>query len=133
MGLSLSIRLEGQKQLEGGGGMHFYYLDESGCTGQDLENKEQPIFILGGVSVRDGGWNATQEQLYSIIDNYFEGSIPEGFELHSEDLLSPIGDGFFHKHDRTKRNTLAKSILGLVSARGHAVHYYAIDKAKLAA
>ncbi len=112
--------------------MHFFYLDESGCTGHDLENEEQPIFILGGVSVRDKGWNATQEQLASIIYNYFEGSIPEGFELHSEDLLSPTGDGFFSGHDRTKRNNLAKSILNLLSARPHAVHYYAIDKAKLA-
>lgn len=112
--------------------MHFYYLDESGCTGQDLENKEQPIFVLGGVSVRDEGWNATQEQLASIIANYFEGSIPEGFELHSEDLLSPNGDNFFSGYDRTRRNTLAKEILGLLSARGHAVHFYAIDKAKLA-
>ena len=112
--------------------MHFYYLDESGCTGQDLENEEQPIFILGGISVRDEGWNATQEQLASIIDNYFVGSIPEGFELHSEDLLSPIGDGFFSGHDRNKRNTLAKNILGLLSVRGHDVHCYAIDKAKLA-
>ena len=49
--------------------MHFYYLDESGCTGRDLQNKEQPIFVLGGLSVRDKGWNVTQEKLAQIIDN----------------------------------------------------------------
>lgn len=111
--------------------MHFYYLDESGCTGRDLQNEEQPIFVLGGISVRDGGWNATQEKLAAIIDNYFEGSIPEGFELHTTDLLSLNGDGFFFRHERNKRKTLAKNILSLLSTRSHDVHYYAIDKAKL--
>jgi hypothetical protein len=33
--------------------MHFFYLDETGCTGPDLENPEQPIFVLGGISVSD--------------------------------------------------------------------------------
>ncbi|MEI6639470.1 MAG: DUF3800 domain-containing protein [Chlorobium sp.] len=35
--------------------MHFYYLDEVGCTGEDLNNPEQPIFVLGGLSIRDEG------------------------------------------------------------------------------
>ncbi len=37
--------------------MHFYYLDEAGCTGEDLNNPEQPIFVLGGLNVRDEGNN----------------------------------------------------------------------------
>ena len=88
--------------------MHFYYLDESGCTGRDLQNKEQPIFVLGGLSVRDKGWNVTQEKLAQIIDNYFEGSIPEGFELHATDLLSMNGDGFFFRHERNKRKQFSR-------------------------
>jgi hypothetical protein len=35
--------------------MHFFYLDETGDTGPDLENTEQPIFVLGGVTVSDNG------------------------------------------------------------------------------
>ena len=52
--------------------MHFYYLDEAGCTGRDLNNKEQPIFVLGGISVRDEGWNKTQESMAEIIEEYSE-------------------------------------------------------------
>ncbi len=37
--------------------MHFYYLDEAGCTGEDLNNSEQPLFVSGGLSVRDEGNN----------------------------------------------------------------------------
>jgi len=29
--------------------MHFFYVDETGCTGADLNNAEQPIFVIGGI------------------------------------------------------------------------------------
>lgn len=110
--------------------MHFYYLDEAGCTGSDLSNTEQPIFVLGGISVRDEGWNKTQLEYEKIIGDYFNNSPPIDFELHSEELLSPNGDGPFYEHPRTRRNKLAKDVLGLISDRRHSVHYYAIDKNK---
>jgi len=111
--------------------MHFYYLDEAGCTGSDLTNQEQPIFVLGGVSVRDEGWNNTQESMAEIIEGYFTDALPQNFELHADELLSPSGDGPFFGHARDRRNNLAKSILGLLANRSHDVHLYAIDKAKL--
>ena len=111
--------------------MHFYYLDEAGCTGCDLANQEQPIFVLGGISVRDEGWNATQEAMAAIIGEYFGNEIPQNFELHTDQLLSPNGDGPFAGHARDRRNNLAKGILGLLADRSHDVHLCAIDKAKL--
>jgi hypothetical protein len=41
--------------------MHFFYLDETGDTGTDLENAEQPIFVFGGVTVSDKGWRKTTD------------------------------------------------------------------------
>jgi len=111
--------------------MHFYYLDEAGCTGSDLTNQEQPVFVLGGISVRDEGWNKTQESMATIIEGYFDGALPQNFELHADQLLSPNGDGPFSGHARDRRNNLAKSILGLLADRSHDIHLYAIDKAKL--
>ena len=111
--------------------MHFFYLDEAGCTGADLNNGEQPVFVLGGISVRDEGWNATQESYSRILNEYFGGQVPEGFELHSEQLLSPNGNGPFVGHDRERRSNFAKSLLELLNNRSHDVHYFAIDKAKL--
>jgi hypothetical protein len=111
--------------------VHFFYLDESGCTGEDLKNKEQPIFVLGGISVRDKGWNETQEQVTRTFQDFFCGSIPQGFELHAKDLLSLDGHGFFKEYTTSERHGLAKKILNLLKARHHDVHYYAIDKAKL--
>ena len=112
--------------------MHFYYLDEAGCTGEDLNNDQQPIFVLGGVSVRDEGWNRTQEDFAKILSDYFSGNIPDNFELHAEQLLSPNGDGPFQNHDRERRNQLATTVLTLLNTRSHDVHIFAIEKQKLA-
>ena len=111
--------------------MHFFYLDEAGCTGEDLDAPEQPIFVLGGVSVRDEGWSLTQEEFLTIISTYFEGNIPIGFELHAAELLSPKGEGPFQGHEFERRKKLAQDILSLIHTRKHGVHLFGIDKKKL--
>jgi hypothetical protein len=54
--------------------MHFFYLDETGDTGTDLKNAEQPIFVLGGVTVRDKGWRMTTDavQFLAVADEVIE-------------------------------------------------------------
>ena len=84
--------------------MHFFYLDEAGCNLRDLQNDEAPIFVLGGIIVKDKGWNKTHSEFEKIINAYFNNVIPDNFELHSHELLSPHGDGHFAGHDRVKRN-----------------------------
>jgi hypothetical protein len=111
--------------------MHYFYLDKAGCTGCDLTNQEQPIFVHGGISVSDEKWNKTQEAMEAIIGKYFANGIPQNFELHTDQFLSPKGDGAFSGHSRYHRNNLAKDLLGLLTDRNHDVHLYAIDKAKL--
>lgn len=111
--------------------LHFFYLDESGCTGKDLKAKQQPIFILGGIIVRDEGWNNTHVEFEKILENYFEGNIPEHFELHTQDLFSSKGSGFFENHPREKRNALIHDILNLIATRKHHFSYIAVDKIKL--
>lgn len=108
--------------------MHFFYLDESGDTGCNLTDQNQKIFILGGLSVADKKWNNTKDKIDEIISEYFDGEIPNNFELHSTELLSPTGEGHFSGHDIERRLTLVKDVLKLVSDLGHYVHYVAIDK-----
>ena len=111
--------------------MHFFYIDEAGCNLRDLQNDEAPIFVLGGIGVKDKGWNKTHGEFEDIIVRYFDGAVPDNFELHSYQLLSPTGEGFFAGHDRTRRNTLAMNLLKLLETRGHQAFYHAIDKQKL--
>jgi hypothetical protein len=39
--------------LDTGVAMHFFYLDETGDTGKDLQTPDQPIFVLGGITVSE--------------------------------------------------------------------------------
>ena len=110
--------------------MHFFYLDESGDTGTNLLDAEQPIFVLGGVSVADKKWNNTKEALDRIVSEYFAASIPADFELHACELLSPSGEGPFSGHDIGRRLGLVRSLLTLIEDLGHGVHYFAVEKSK---
>lgn len=112
--------------------MHFFYLDEAGCTGADIAPGQQPIFVLGGISVRDEGWVRTTCKFEDVITQYFDPDpVPAGFELHASELLSPNGEGVIDGHDREGRNQLAHDLLGIIGERSHHVHYVALSKAAL--
>lgn len=111
--------------------MHFFYIDESGDTGKNLLDSHQPVMVLGGISLSDAKWNNTQIEFNQIINEYFQGEIPENFELHTKDLLSPRGDGSFENHQMKRRTELVKRLLGLLVSAGHSVHYIAFDKEKV--
>jgi hypothetical protein len=111
--------------------MHFFYLDESGDSGANLSDEQQPIFVLGGLSVADKKWNNTKERLDAVISRYFDSNVPTGFEVHSHELLSPDGEGFFTSHPIENRLSLVRSLLGLIVELGHQVHFFAIEKSYL--
>lgn len=110
--------------------MHFFYLDEAGCTGAQLNNPQQPIFVLGGISVKDVGWTITVRRMREILSNFFDHDLPERFELHSHELLNQ--DGVFEDFTREKCSQLVFDLLDLLDDRGHPVHLVAVDKYKLA-
>lgn len=112
--------------------MHFFYLDESGDTGRDLSNPQQPIMVLGGINLRDKGWNETSIEFKRLLNEFFSDSIPDRFELHARELLSPEGEGPFENFSMEDRTQLAEDILDLIDARGHGIQLIAIDKAKVA-
>lgn len=113
--------------------MHFFYLDESGDTGANLADAQQPVFVLGGVNLRDEGWNTTYAALSDLLNDYFGGAPPAAFELHGCELLSPNGEGPFAGHLIERRLQLVRDLLSVIESRKHHVHYIAIDKSKLAA
>lgn len=113
--------------------MHFFYLDESGDTGANLEDPDQPIMVLGGISLRDEGWNKTHEAMSGLIAEYFQGNVPHNFELHARELLSQAGDGPFAGHPIQQRSNLARRLLQLVHERKHGAHYFAVHKPAMAA
>lgn len=113
--------------------MHFFYLDESGDTGANLADVNQPVFVLAGLSVADKKWNNTKESLDKIVSEYFKGTVPNQFELHATELLSPNGEGPFQGHPIADRLTLVRKLLALLDNLGHYAHFFAIDKPKVTA
>ena len=111
--------------------MHFFYVDETGCTGADLTSTEQPIFVIGGIDVTDEKWRETNGVIRQILRDFFGGEVPENFELHAHDLVN--GEGDFAGKERAERNTLVHSLLDTIARRGHGIHFVGIDKAKLSA
>lgn len=111
--------------------MHFFYLDEFGDTGRNLNDPNQPILVLGGINLRDEGWNQTQKKYNKIITDFFNNQIPDNFELHADDLLSPTGEGSFSGYSLEARKKLAVDVLKLLRTRKHGVQYIAIDKQKV--
>ena len=111
--------------------MHFFYIDESGDTGRNLSDPEQPIFVMGGVNLRDEGWNRTQQEFNQMLSDYFNGTIPDEFELHSYELLSPNGRGPFENHPMEDRTALAEAALNLIHDRSHGIHLISFDKGKI--
>lgn len=111
--------------------MHFYYLDESGDTGSNLNDPDQPVIVLGGISVRDEGWNETQKHLEAKLSAFFDGTLPAHFELHAKDLLCPSGAGAFSGFTLRDRARLCHSILDVLAERSHSTHYIALDKRRI--
>jgi hypothetical protein len=106
--------------------MHFFYLDETGDTGADLENAEQPIFVLGGVTISDKGWRKTTDAVEKVISDFFNGQVPDGFELHAHELVAHQGP--FSQRNQEDCNDLALALLDLVIDLKHRTHFVGIDK-----
>lgn len=112
--------------------MHLCYVDESGSTGKDLRNRQQPVFAMVGLLVSDEKWRKTERAMVDQLGKALEGQVPEGFELHASDLLAPAGQGPFQGWSRQKRNDLALSILDLLDERSHQVFLQQVHKPRMA-
>ena len=109
--------------------MHFFYLDETGCTGADLENPEQPIFVLGGISVSDDRWRVTTDAIQKAVSTFFNGAVPAAFELHANELINHTGP--FAGKTQPECNAFALKLLDIIVNLKHKTHFIAIDKKRL--
>ncbi|MFT5365194.1 MAG: hypothetical protein ACI8V2_000131 [Candidatus Latescibacterota bacterium] len=71
--------------------MHLIYFDESGNTGNNLDDTQQPVFVLAGLVVPEEVWQDAERDLQTLIDTYFPDPRPDNFEIHGTDLRSGRG------------------------------------------
>ena len=68
--------------------MHLVYLDESGNSGSNLNNAQQPIFILAALLVPEAEWLPIESELAAVVARFFPNR-PDDFEIHANEIINP--------------------------------------------
>ena len=50
--------------------MHLIYFDESGNSGTNLADPQQPVFVLGALIVPENAWQAVETDLERSLDRH---------------------------------------------------------------
>ncbi|QQR91322.1 MAG: DUF3800 domain-containing protein [Myxococcales bacterium] len=103
-------------------------MDESGCDGKQAKDHQEPIFVLGGITVSDERWFKTNKDFNDLLEELLPQGVPDNFELHANQLLSPDGEGYFEGWSRETRNKFATDVLDLISDLNHDCHIAIVPK-----
>lgn len=71
--------------------MNLVYIDESGNTGLNLKDPQQPVFVLAAMIIPESRWFAMEEGFYAMARQFFGAVLPEPFEIQAKDLKSRRG------------------------------------------
>ena len=94
--------------------MYLMYADESGNTGTDLDNKQQPVFALAGIVVKDKNWHT--------INDYFEKEkvkiCPEfkNNEIHAAELFNAPKRSIFNKYSWEQNLKILEQLVDLITS-----------------
>jgi len=77
--------------------MNLVYIDESGNTGLNLKDTQQPVFLLAAMVLPESKWFSLERSFLNISKEYFGDPLPDPFEIHAKDLKN--GRGVFDKLD----------------------------------
>jgi hypothetical protein len=68
--------------------MNLVYVDESGNTGLNLKDSQQPVFILAAMIVPEREWFTLEENFFRIARSLLGDDLSYPFEIHATDLKS---------------------------------------------
>ena len=71
--------------------MHLIYIDESGNTGKNLADSQQPVFVLGALVVPEGSWQAIETALEQAVSDHSPKTWNGDEEIHGGDLRQGTG------------------------------------------
>ena len=66
--------------------MHLVYFDESGNTGNNLNDSQQPVFVLGALLVPAASWQGVEQALEASLQRRFPAIHRDEEEVHAGDL-----------------------------------------------
>lgn len=106
--------------------MHLVYFDESGNSGNNLNDAQQPIFVLGALLVPETCWQAVEQDLEKELAAHFPLLAAAGQEIHSGDLRG--SRGCFKGVAVPERVALRDAWLKVAHAHGLKFVYRSIEK-----
>ncbi len=106
--------------------MHLVYFDESGNSGNNLNDAEQPIFVLGALIVPETCWQSVESDLEKALVEHFPILAAQGGEIHSGDLRG--SRGFFKGVAVAQRIALRDAWLKVAHEHELKFVYRSIDK-----
>ena len=102
--------------------MELIYLDDSGSTGTNMDDKAQPVFILGGVMLDDSKWHKVNESIENIKKDFGI----DNCELHIMDIMGC--KGIFEGWGYEKKKKLVKSCLEIIKKHKIKVVFFKVFK-----
>jgi len=106
--------------------MFLMYADESGNTGTDYDNKDQPIFSLAGIVIEDKNWHQ--------VNDFFETEkikiCPEfkDYEIHASELFNAPKSSIFNKYSWKTNLQSLERIVDLILQCNVTLYYSSIYK-----
>ncbi len=106
--------------------MYLVYLDESGNSGNNLADPQQPVFLLCAMVVNESCWLALERDLAAVVDKHFPRPRPDGFEIHATELRN--GQGAFEGMSVDDRLAFRNGWMDVAAKHGVKLIYRAIQK-----
>lgn len=106
--------------------MYLVYLDETGNTGTDLTDIQQPIFVLAALIIPETCWQPLERELETILARLFPDLASSSLEVHGADLRG--GRGHFKGASVADRIALRDEWLQAAQRHGLKLVYRAIVK-----
>lgn len=104
--------------------MKLFYLDDSGSSGLNLDDKEQPLFVLGGVVIDDGHWKHIDGDIQKLKQKF---GIQGRDEMHALDIAN--GKKAFSGWDFAKKQNFITECLQIISKNNIKTVYFKVIKA----
>lgn len=108
--------------------MNLIYFDESGNTGLNLKDTQQPVFVLAAMVVPESKWYLLENSFFDVVRRYFGEPLPEPFEIHATKLKS--GRGIFQHLSLQQQLSFRNEMLKLLVDNGIVIIYRRIIKSK---
>lgn len=111
--------------------MNLVYIDESGNTGLNLKDAQQPVFLLAGLILPEPKWFLLEENFLGIAKRYFGDPLPHPFEIQAKELKS--GRGVFKNLSFAEQLSFRDEMLQLLVDSKVAIIYRRIIKSNFEA